>query len=93
MAVISHIGVWSAAKIHAAIFAIVYGIFGLIWGTVMIISGAFLGSVSTVMLGIAGIIGLPIVTGLLGLGSGAFSAWIYNLMSNLVGGVEIDLHH
>jgi hypothetical protein len=48
---------------------------------------AWLGAV----FGVGAIIALPIFYGLLGLIMGAFMAWLYNVVSGMVGGVVIDV--
>ena len=90
--IIHKMGVLSVAKIYAIIMAIVgfiIGIFYAILGAVTVSSGAppdvFAG------LGVIAIIVVPIIYGIMGFVLGALSAWLYNLLSKWIGGIEIEL--
>jgi hypothetical protein len=98
--VVKRVGVWSVARMSAAIYATIGLIGGLFVGFFSVLgfglaSGSmhdsempqWLGS----MLGMAAIVIFPILYGLLGFIGGAVTAAIYNLFSGMVGGVELDV--
>jgi len=99
MTEIKHIGVWSLAKISAAIFLVV----GLIMGIIFMIFGAILTAASPMMGvpmldsgaftagGVFAIIAVTIVYAIIGFIWGAIAAFIYNTAAGWFGGVEIDL--
>jgi hypothetical protein len=100
--VLKSVGVLSVAKV----FAILYGVFGLIVGAVVSLI-AFLGAVGSAMgangpegaagmvfgliFGAGGIIVLPIVYAAMGFVGGLIGAWLYNVVAGMVGGVELRL--
>jgi hypothetical protein len=43
------------------------------------------------MFGIAGIVVLPIVYGILGFITTLIGAWLYNVLAGMVGGVELEV--
>ena len=85
----------------AKISAVIYAIFGLIFGafmSLMGVAGALAGADdSGVGAGIMGMIGvgaiviLPIVYACLGFIGSLIVAVIYNMVSSMVGGVEVDV--
>lgn len=94
--ILHRIGVMSAAKISG----VVYGAGGLIAGVMVALislaggasaagegSPAWLGPV----FGVGAIVFLPICYGLLGAIGGAIGAFLYNMFSGMVGGIELDL--
>ncbi len=87
MAILKKIGVFSAAKIQAIMMAVIGLIFGILgmFITGLRSAGMFGG------FGFLGILLLPIVYAIIGFISGAFGAWIYNLVSGWIGGVELEL--
>jgi hypothetical protein len=92
--VIKHVGVWSAARISGALYAVMGLLVGLMFAAFASLgvglasedSGAFIG----MLFGIGGIVIAPILYGVLGLIGGAIGAAIYNLVAGAVGGIEID---
>ena len=92
---IKRLGVWSVARVSAA----VYGFFGLIAGAIFTAASLF-GSLFAGMdgsdalpgliFGIGAIVAFPIFYGLMGMIGGALTAFIYNLVAGAVGGVEIE---
>ncbi len=99
MTEIKHIGVWSLAKISAAIALVI----GLIMGVIFVVFGAVLTAASPMMgipmltsgaftvEGVVAIIVLIIVYAIIGFIWGAIAAFIYNTAAGWFGGVEIDL--
>ena len=89
MAVLKKIGVMSMAKLYGVIFAVM----GLIAGIFMGLFGALLAAFGSAAggLGLAAIIVLPIIYGIMGFVSGAIGAFLYNLFAGWVGGIEVDL--
>lgn len=92
--VITRIGVWSAAKLYAAITA-GFGLFvGFIFAVMSMIglaagiqddAGIFAG-----LFGLSALIIAPIFYGVMGLIGGAIGALLYNLFAGIVGGLEIE---
>jgi hypothetical protein len=95
--VVKRVGPISFAKINA----VMYAIFGLIFGafmSLMGVAGALAGADdSGVGAGIMGAIGvgaiviLPIVYACLGFVMSLIAAALYNVVSSMVGGIEVDL--
>jgi len=88
MTVIRAIGVLSVAKISGTIGALV----GLVFGIPFAVFAYFAGS--TLQLGAGGwvaLVALPLLYGALGFVGGALYAWLYNVVSGWVGGIEVDL--
>jgi len=98
---IRRFGVLSVAKIYGLLMFIFGLIFGVLYGLLFIIFGAAIsamgnrdataGGVSSVVLGIAMMIGIPIMYGILGFIMGAIGALIYNALAGIIGGVKFDL--
>lgn len=91
MTKVRKIDVLSAAKIEA----IMMGIFGLLIGLFFALFSTLVGSTnnSTMLgtgLGFLGIIILPIFYAIFGFIAGAIGAFIYNLASGWVGGIEVE---
>ena len=83
MTVIKVIGVLSVAKIAGAIAALV----GLVFGIPFAVVTYFTGSTWQVVAAVA----LPLLYGAVGFVGGALYAWLYNVVSGWVGGIEVDL--
>jgi len=101
MTKIKKIDPMSAAKIEGVMGVV----FGLIAGLCMVILGAGVrgmmggygygygyGSMMS-GLGFAAIIIMPIMYGILGFIAGGIVAWVYNLISGWIGGIEIELEN
>ncbi len=98
---IRRFGVISLAKMYGLlmfifglIIGIIYGLFFIIFGAAMSAAGgsnAAMGGASTVVIGIAAIIGIPILYGVLGFIMGTIGALVYNALSGIIGGVKFDL--
>ncbi|HLC64861.1 MAG TPA: DUF3566 domain-containing protein [Candidatus Nanoarchaeia archaeon] len=89
MAVIKRLDVWSVAKIQALIMAVFGLVFGILYA--FFLSGVGLMMGTGMLLGLAPIIALPVLYGILGLALGALTALLYNLFARWVGGIEIEL--
>jgi len=90
--ILKKIEVLSAAKISAAmgvvgglLAAILFAIPSLIFGSLMDAGGFGVG------MGVGAIIFLPIMYGIAGFIGGAIYAFVYNIVSKWVGGIEIEL--
>lgn len=83
MTVIKAIGVLSVAKISGVIGALVGLVFGIPFAVVIY----FTGSTWQVVAAVA----LPLLYGAAGFVGGALYAWLYNVVSGWVGGIEVDL--
>lgn len=91
------------SKVHAVSFGKIYGLigavlgflFGLVWGLVALVSSAALRDTPFAALGALGAILLPILGalfyGVISFIGGVITAWIYNIIAKIVGGVKIDL--
>ena len=99
---IRRFGVLSVAKMYGLlmfifglIFGILYGLFLILFGAAMSALGtgreATTGGVSTVVVGIVVMIGIPIMYGVMGFIMGAISALVYNIASGMIGGVKFEL--
>ena len=99
---IKKLGVLSVAKMYAAIMLVVSLLISVPYGLIVIIyslfgAGMMQGNAALavwgggVVLGLAIMIGLPIMYSLLGFVGGAIGALLYNLFSNFVGGIEIEV--
>lgn len=79
------------------VLGIVYALIGLIIGALITI-GALLGTAASsgnklggLVFGVGAIIVIPIFYGVLGLIGGFIAAWFYNLASEWVGGIEMEV--
>ena len=99
---IRRFGVLSVAKIYGllmfifgVIIGVIYGLFFIIFGAAMSAMGpgrdAAAGGISSVVMGIAMMIGVPIFYGILGFIMGAIGALIYNVVAGIIGGVKFEL--
>jgi hypothetical protein len=99
---IRRFGVISVAKMYGLLMFIFGLVFGVIYGLILIVFGAAItaltpgsdattGGISTVVMGIAMMIGLPLFYGILGFIMGAIGALIYNAVAGIIGGVKFEL--
>ena len=98
---IRRFGVLSVAKMYGLLMFIFGLIFGVLYGLFFIIFGAAMsamagregaaGGVSSVVVGILMMIGIPLMYGVIGFIMGAIGALIYNTMAGIIGGVKFDL--
>ena len=97
--ILHRIGVLSCAKVLGALYTgvgLILGFFFSLFGMLqsMFLGGTDLGSGAAAfgfLFGIGAIVLLPIVYGVMGFIAGALGAFIYNLVSGFVGGMELVL--
>lgn len=94
---ITRVGVFSVAKIQAAIMAVfgliigvIYGLFFMLFGAIMMSQSGGSGA-SGVVIGLLMMVGIPIMYGIIGFIAGAIGALIYNLAAGFAGGIEIEV--
>ena len=99
---IRRFGVISVAKMYGLLLfvmglfiGVIYGLFFIIFGAAMSAMGggrdATTGGVSSVVIGIGMMIGIPIFYGVLGFIMGAIGALVYNALAGTIGGVKFEL--
>jgi hypothetical protein len=100
---IRRFGVVSVAKMYGLlmfifglIIGVIYGLFFIIFGAAMSALGpggtdTTMGGVSSVVVGILFMIGIPVFYGIIGFISGAIGALVYNGVAGIVGGVKFEL--
>jgi hypothetical protein len=94
MYILRSVGVMSIAKI----IGLLYGCMGLLFVPLFLLFG-LLGSLAgeqktpfAGLIGIALAVMMPLMYGVMGFVVGALGAWLYNLLSNWVGGFELELN-
>lgn len=99
MMTVHRMGVFSAAKILGVLYALLGLIVGLFF-TCFSLFGALAatsafgdsgGGALGALFGVGAIIILPIFYGVIGFIGGALMAFLYNIVSGWVGGIEIDI--
>jgi hypothetical protein len=100
---IRRFGVFSVAKMYGLlcfifglIFGVLYGLFFIIFGAAMTAFApggrdAAAGGVSSVVVGIMIMIGVPLFYGCMGFIAGSIGALIYNGVAGIAGGVKVEL--
>jgi hypothetical protein len=93
--VITRVAPLSVAKIAAVLNALMGFLFGA-FVSLAALAGAFAtndggGGFMGALFGVSAVIVLPIFYGCLGFVMTLVTAWLYNLVSGVVGGVEIDV--
>lgn len=99
---VRRIGVFSLAKIQALLMFVMGIIIGVIYGLIFMIFGAamssmsrgndrMMGGLSSVVVGLMMMIGIPIFYGVLGFIVGLISGLVYNFAAGVVGGVKLEL--
>lgn len=100
--VVRRIGVLSCGKVLGALYAllgliigVVYALFALLFAVIGIPTAsesgdALAGGVFGVLFGVGSVIFFPILYGILGFVGGIISAFLYNLISRFVGGIEVE---
>jgi hypothetical protein len=100
--VIRKIGVLSLGKLMAVMYAGIgvligglYALFAVVGGGAMMAMGgeenAAFGGGMVMGLGLAAVIGLPIIYGVFGFIGGVISAFFFNLAAKYVGGLELEV--
>jgi len=92
--IVKRVGVWSAARLYAAIMAafgvligIPFALFSLVGAGLAPEGQSWMGPV----FGIGAIVFLPVLYGVMGLVIGAVSAVLYNFFASIVGGLSVDV--
>lgn len=101
--VIRRVGVFSLAKMQSLLMFVIGLIIGVLYGLFFMIFGAAMfatmprgdsqmaGGVSTIVIGLVLMIGIPIFYAILGFIGGLISGLVYNLAAGVVGGIKLDL--
>lgn len=90
---IKKIGILSLAKISALLYAIMGLIVGVFMALISLIGAAFSQSTTGMfgmLFGVGAIILLPIFYGAMGFVMGVVTAWLYNIIANWIGGLELE---
>ncbi len=77
----------------AKVYAVIYAVIGLLFGLPMACFGAMMGSMvgnGDGGIGLASIIVFPLVAAIGGFIGGLLTAFVYNLVADRVGGVELE---
>lgn len=95
--VLKRIGVLSAAKIVGTVYA-VFGLLSALFFMAITTVGGVLAAMGDepsglfgMLFGVGAIVIFPLLYGCMGFVLGALSAWLYNLFSGMVGGIEVEL--
>ena len=100
---IRRFGVLSVAKMQSLLMFVIGLVIGVIYGLIFIVFGAAItamapnseqaaaGAIPTVIIGLAFMIGFPIIYGIMGFIIGCIWAVVYNLAAGVVGGIKFDL--
>jgi len=78
------------------IIGVIYGLLFMIFGAAMFAAmprgdNQLAGGVSTIVIGVVMMIGIPIFYAILGFIGGLISGVVYNLAAGIVGGIKLDL--
>jgi hypothetical protein len=87
--VLKRIGPLSAAKV----VAMLYAIFGLVMGAFLSVAALFRpdpGGVASLW-GVAAVVFFPVLYGVSGFVVTLLTAWLYNVVAGVAGGVELDV--
>ncbi len=100
--VITKVGVLSLGKLLGVMYAAIGALFGLLYALFAVLGGGALmalgggdgamGGGMMMGMGIAAVIILPIVYGILGFIAGLLTALFFNIAAKFVGGLEIEAH-
>ncbi len=95
---LTRVGVFSAGKLTGLLYTLFGLIFGACFAVISMVGGTFgaadadaTGLATFMGFGVAAILLLPILYGLLGFLGGMLTAALYNLVSGLAGGLEVDI--
>lgn len=94
MHIVRSVGVLSCAKVFAVVhFAIglIFVPFFLIMAMVGVFAGAKAGNAFSAAVAITTAVFMPFLYGFIGFIMGALGAWIYNLASGWLGGIQLEL--
>jgi hypothetical protein len=93
--VLKRIGPLSCAKIAGTLYAIIGLLVGAVFAVVSLASG-FGANPSgdggfRPLIGVGAVVAFPILYGGMGFVTTLFGAWLYNILAEAVGGIEMDL--
>lgn len=92
MKVLKSVGPMSVGKNLGTMYAIAGFVFGLIFSLVSLVGlGGSMHRGPGIFFGIGAVVILPVFYGLGGFVGGIIAAWIYNVISKWVGGIEMEL--
>lgn len=92
--IVKRVGVWSAARLYAAILAAFGLLVGIPFALFSLVGAGLAPEASSWMgpaFGIGAIVLLPVFYGVMGLVIGAVSAVLYNFFAGVVGGLSVDV--
>jgi hypothetical protein len=97
--ILHRVGVLSCAKVFGAVYGGIGLIVGFFFSLIGMLQGLFLGGTDLgagaaafgFLFGIGAIVIMPVAYGVMGFVGGALGAFIYNLVSGFVGGMELEL--
>ena len=82
--------------VMSLLISVPYGMMVMIFGAVMVGSGANEGMMAgggAIVMGLMIMIGIPVFYAIIGFIAGALGALIYNIFAGIVGGVEIEVEN
>lgn len=96
--VIRRISPLSAGKLFGALYAIMGFLIGIVFAIIGMAGAAAgmsnesgAGALPGMIFGVGAIVILPLFYGVLGFVMTAFTAWLYNIMAGMVGGIQIEV--
>jgi hypothetical protein len=99
--VIRRISPLSCAKVSGILYAGIGLLIGALFSVISVVIGGMADQLETghagmpgmfgALFGVAAIVILPICYGILGFVGGAITAWLYNIVAGVAGGLEIEV--
>ena len=100
---VKRVGVFSYAKITAVTMAAFGVIIGVLYGLLfMVVGGALMAGggrgssgagASSFAIGLIMMVAIPVMSGIFGFIAGALGAFVYNVASGFVGGIELEIEN
>lgn len=91
---LTKIGMFSLGKITGAIYALIGFVLGAIITHTALLSGSMranVGGIAGILFGIWAIVAFPILYGIIGFIGGIITAFIFNVATRFLGGLEIEV--
>jgi hypothetical protein len=100
---IKRFGVFSVAKMQSLVMFVIGLVIGVIYGLIFMVFGAAItamapnsesqtaGGISTIVIGLVLMIGIPITYAIMGFIIGCIWALVYNMAAGVVGGIKFEL--